>query len=381
MSLHTSPWAALGTGDGGGMNVVVAEQARALAARGHRVVVATRRTDAAAPDRVVAAPGVELVHLPAGPCAPLPKSRIDDHLDEFAAHLADLERPDVVHAHHWMSGVAALPVAQRWGVGLVTSFHSVAAPAGEGLDAGEVAESPQRIPGEQACVDRSDLLVAISAAEARTLQQRYAADLGRCVVVPPGVDHDLFRPAAVSAGPDAPLLFAARLQPLKGLDLVVTALALMPPAARPRLVVAGEVSDDFADYHAEIRAAVDAAGLADRVAYAGALPRQDFARLMQGARALVVPSRSETFGLVALEAAACGVPVLASDIGGLREAVADGRSGVLLPREPRAWADAIARLGDDAWHTRLARGAQAYAAGFTWSASAQALEAAYARLR
>ncbi|GAB3624651.1 hypothetical protein GCM10027418_27360 [Mariniluteicoccus endophyticus] len=380
VSLHTSPWTALGTGDGGGMNVVVAQQAAALAARGHRVSVATRRFDDA-PAAVEVAAGVTLHHLPAGPQTPLPKSRIDDHLDEFTDHLARLDRPDVVHAHHWMSGVAALEAARTWGVPVATSFHSVAAPPGAGLDAGEPAESPRRIPGEQRCVDGSAALITISRAEAATLAERYGAPLEKIRVVAPGVDHDVFTPAAPVGGDDPYLLFAARLQPLKGVDLVVEALGLLAADRCPRLVVAGEVSDDFASYHRDIEAAVADHGLTDRVSYAGSLPRSEFAALMRDARALVVPSRSETFGLVALEAAACGTPVIASDAGGLREAVADGRSGWLVPRESARWAAAIDRLvhDDDAYAT-LRAGALAYAEPLTWEASARRLAQVYATM-
>ncbi|GAB3713974.1 glycosyltransferase [Mariniluteicoccus flavus] len=386
VSMHTSPYTALGVGDGGGMNVVVSQQAAALAALGHEVTIATRRFDTTHPDTEQVAPGITLHHLPAGPRTPLPKSRIDDHLDEFAHHLARLPRPDVIHSHHWMSGVAALPVAAAWGVPHAISFHSVAAPEGADLDAGEPPESPRRIPGERRCATECDALVAISRAEADTLAERYAAPAARVAVVPPGVDHALFRPAAAAAQQAEPadpyVLFAARLQPLKGADLVVDALALMEPVDRPRLVIAGEVSDDFADHHRDIADRVAQAGLGDHVEFVGSLPRQDFSDLMRGACALVVPSRSETFGLVALEAAACGTPVLASARGGLVEAVADGVGGFLLPREAGAWAAALrVILRDEQAYARLSRGAIEHAARFTWEATAQRLVDLYAGLR
>lgn len=378
VSLHTSPYAPLGTGDGGGMNVVVAQQAYALAGLGHRVTIATRRDDDG-PGREQIAPGIELVRLPAGPPTPLPKSRIDDHLVEFADHLSRLAPAEVVHSHHWMSGVAVLDVARAWGVPHVTSFHSVAAPVGAPLDAGEPPESPRRIPGEQRCVAESDALVTISAAEGRTLIERYGADPARIQVVPPGVDHALFHPAA-APDPDRYLLFAARLQPLKGVDLVLSALAELAArgVALPRLVIAGEVSADFADHHREVEAMVAELGLSDHVSYAGSLPRPEFAELMRRAYAVVVPSRSETFGLVALEAAASGVPVLASATGGLLEAVAEGRSGLLRVRDPREWADALATLlTDEVGYAALRAGAVEHAAGFTWEAAARRLETIY----
>lgn len=392
ISLHTSPYAVLGTGDGGGMNVVVRAQAEALADLGHQVDLYTRRSDPDQPEVVETVPGVRLHHLPAGPPKPLPKSRIDDHLDEFSQALAARGTPaDVVHSHHWMSGVAALPVAHAWGVPHLQSYHSVAAAhADDPLSEGEPPESPRRVPGEVLVARESDVVVAISRAEAQTIIDRCGADPKRVVVVPPGVDTELFRPLA--PGEDRwqccemrrpYLFFAARLQPLKGPDLALETLARIDPEHRPHLVLAGDVSADFADYHDHVQRLAHKLGIANDVVYSGARPREEFAAMMRGAEVVLMPSHSETFGLVALETAASGVPIVASAAGGLREAVAEGRTGILMEtRDPAAWGSAVqGLLSDRATHDRMGAEAREWARRFDWAKVAARLGDIYADSR
>ncbi|HHV20245.1 MAG TPA: glycosyltransferase family 1 protein [Propionibacterium sp.] len=383
ISLHTSPYTALGRGDGGGMNVVVRENAESLGQLGHRVELFTRRDDPETPDIQEMSPGVRLHTLDAGPPKPLPKSRIDDYLDQFthglrrrAHELAAMdEQLELIHSHHWMSGVAALPVAREFGVPHVQSYHSIAALPGHPLSEGEPPESERRVPGEAHIARESDLIIAVSEAEGRTVVDRCGADPARISVLHPGVDTNLFRP--ISPGEDAwrccdmgrPfLLFAARLQPLKGPDLALEALARIDPQIRPHLVIAGEVSADFADYHTQIERLAHGLGAAGDVVYSGSRPRHEFAGMMRGARLVLVPSHSETFGLVALEAAASGVPVIASAAGGLVESVQDGRTGIIMPtRDPQAWANAIVRLLQDRQeHERLSFGGLARVQGQDW---------------
>ncbi|NNG35664.1 glycosyltransferase [Nakamurella aerolata] len=356
VSMHTSPADLPGSGDAGGMNVVELAQAQALAALGQPVELITRRQDPAAPDVLELAPGVRLRHLTAGPPQPLPKSEIDNYLDDFTAGLAALDGYRLYHSHHWMSGMAALPVARRRGVPHVQSFHSVAAPIGSPLGRGEPPESERRIAGEALLAKDSDLVVAISAAEARTVIERCGADPDRVSIVQPGVDLELFRPrrpgekcwplpAGRAAGDAGYLLFAGRIQPLKGPDLAIEALAGVPPEIRPLLVIAGDVAADFAGYAEELRALVDRLGLTDDVVFGGSLSRAELAHALRCATMMLVPSHSETFGLVALEAAASGVPVIAASAGGLREAVVHLETGQLIDsREPTAWADTISSL-------------------------------------
>lgn len=378
------------------MNVVVRQQAEALGQLSHTVEVFTRRDDPEAPEVVVTDKGVRLHTLDAGPAKPLPKSRIDDYLDQFRDNLDDRLRQlvaagqavELIHSHHWMSGVAALPVARRRGVPHLQSYHSIAALPDRPLSHGEPPESPDRIPGEALLARESDLVLAVSQAEAQTVIQRCGGDPARIQVLHPGVDTDLFHHLRPGDPPwrccemGRPyLLFAARLQPLKGPELALEALARIPQEIRPHLVIAGEVSADFADYHTQIEHLAHSLGVAGDVVYSGSRPRPEFAAMMRGARLLLVPSHSETFGLVALEAAASGVPVVASNAGGLVEAVLDGRSGVIMQdRDPQAWADTIVRLlTDDHEHHRLSAGGLARVREQDWFTVSSRLADLYAR--
>lgn len=396
VSLHTSPYTALGTGDGGGMNVVVRQQAEALGQLGHAVELFTRRDDPETPEMIVTDKGVRLHTLDAGPAKPLPKSRIDHYLEQFSDNLADRLRQlaaagqpvELIHSHHWMSGVAALPVARRRGVPHLQSYHSIAALPDRPLSDGEPPESPDRVRGETLLARESDLVLAVSHAEAQTVIERCGGDAGRIHVLHPGVDTDLFHHLRCGDTPwrccemGRPyLLFAARLQPLKGPDLALEALARIPREIRPHLVIAGEVSADFADYHTHIEHLAHSLGVAGDVVYSGSRPRPEFAAMMRGARLLLVPSHSETFGLVALEAAASGVPVVASNAGGLVEAVIDGQSGVIMPnRDPQAWADIVVRLlTDDHLHHQLSAGGLMRVREQDWVTVSSRLADLYAR--
>lgn len=421
VSLHTSPATQPGSGDAGGLNVVERATADALADLGHTVELITRRADPADPDAVELRPGVVLRHLTAGPQRPLPKSEIDAFIPEFSAALGKLGGYDLVHSHHWMSGVAALPQTRAWGVPHVQSYHSVAALPGSSLAEGEVPESPARVPGEALVARESQAVVAISAAEARTVIERCGAEPDRVCIVSPGVDHELFRPlhpdeepwALAETRPDQPgrggqvlvshpeagdhprpqepspvaergfVLFAARLQPLKGPDLAIRALGGVDPAIRPHLVIAGDVSADFAAYEATLLSLVAELGLVGQVSFIGPQSRPELARLMRSARLVLVPSHSETFGLVALEAAASGTPVIAAAAGGLREAVAHGETGQLMDsRRPQDWADAITHLlTEPGLIERQGVVARVHARRFDWRWSAARLASIYADLR
>jgi D-inositol-3-phosphate glycosyltransferase len=392
VSMHTSPAHLPGSGDAGGMNVVERAQAFALAELGHRVEMVTRRSNPNDPDVIELAPGVVLRHLTAGPTTPLPKSAIDHHLDQFREGLSRLGDYDLFHSHHWMSGVAALPVATDRGVPHVQSFHSVAALPDSPLSEGEPPESPRRVPGEAMVAAGSDAVVAISAAEARTVIERCGADPRRVSIMAPGVDHELFRPLDVGeprwalpgaeAWPHGYIVFAARLQPLKGPDLAIQALAQVDPAIRPHLVLAGDASADFADYTAELTQMVADLGLRSQVRFVGPQPRAQLASLLRGARVVLVPSHSETFGLIALEAAASGTPVIAAAAGGLREAVVHGETGQLMDsRRPSDWGLALTRLlSEPALLHRMAVVSRVHSRRFDWRWTAQQLSARYADL-
>ncbi|WP_228389159.1 glycosyltransferase [Cumulibacter manganitolerans] len=375
VSLHTSPTDDPGTGDAGGMNIVELNQAVALGRLGHRVDLITRRADPASPATSHLAPGVALRLLDAGPPHAMAKSAQEAVIGEFAAELATLEPYDVVVSQHWMSGIAALPVARTWGVPHAQSYHSIAAPVGADLAEGEPPESPGREPGERRLARESDAIIAISEAEASTVRTRLGAPPEKVHIVPPGVDHDIFRPVRERRH-HRYIAFAARLQPLKAPDLAIRALAEVAPEHRPELWIAGDVSQDFADYRGSLSTLVSRLGLGGAVHFIGSFDRMGLARFFAEAALTVVPSYSETFGLVALESAACGTPVIASGSGGLRESVADGRSGTLLAtRDPQAWGAEIERLlTDRAAYEALVAGAIEHAAHFDWEHSADGVE-------
>ena len=424
VSLHTSPLEAPGGADAGGMNVVVLEQSLALARLGHHVDLFTRRTDPAAPAVVEIADGVRLFHLDAGPASPLAKSEMEQTITPFRAALREAltdcapgqerdgsgsgnpdengnrngngngssdasEGPravdwDLIHSHHWFSGVAALPLARELGIPHLQSFHSVAAPEGSStLEAGEPAESSGRIPGEQFVATGSDLVVAVSEAEARTIGERYGVPGSRLTVVRPGVDIDRFRPCSdLTERRERPtLLFTARLQPLKGPDLALEILAHLPRELGARLVLAGGVSQDFAGYAEQLRAQARDLGIEDQIDFVGSLDRDQLAETMRCAGALLLTSWSETFGLVALEAQASGTPVLAWRFaGGVQEAV-DPAGLVLDSRDPDVWAETLQSLLRDADGYRDAvSSAREFAATRTWEATARILESQYSRL-
>ncbi|MCG2798231.1 MAG: glycosyltransferase [Cellulomonas sp.] len=382
--LHTSPAEDPGAGDAGGMNVMVLHQAQALAALGHQVDVFTRRSSPDDPPSRTLAPGLTLHTLHAGPEHPVPKGDHERFVDEFRDQLAGFGPYDVVHSHHWFSGMAALPLARAWDAPHVQSFHSIAADPSTPLSEGERPESPGRMAGEAHLARQSDAVVAISHAEARTVVRRLGGDADRVVVVPPGVDSTMFHPAEAASPRPGSILVAARLQPLKGIDLAIEAVAALcdrlgPDGERPELVVSGAASADFDGYVDELVALATGLGVADRVRFLGPQSRTDLARLMRTSRLVLVPSHSETYGLVALEAAASGVPVVAAASGGLREAVVDGATGLVIDgRDPQVWAAAMHRVfTDHALAERLGQAGRRRAQDLDWSRSARGLLAVY----
>jgi len=381
VSLHTSPVEPLGSADAGGMNVVELHLARALVPLGYSVELITRRTDPSQPEVVALGDGVLLRHLTAGPVSALPKSEIDAHIPQFAAGLAGLGDYDLYHCQHWMSGIAALELARERGSPHVVTFHSLCADESADLSEGEPPESPARAPGERLLARSSDHIICVSAAEASTVVNRCGAAPERVSIVAPGVDLAGFHPGRVAGGRPY-LAFAARLQPLKAPDLAIEALARIDPAIRPRLMIAGAVSLDFAGYAAHLRDLVARLGLDSDVVFLGPQTHEELAGLFRGAVAVVVPSFSETFGLVALEAAASGTPVVAAASGGLPEAVVQGRTGCLVDsRDPADWARVITGLlTDPVAVARMGALARIHARRFTWAAMARGVAEVYETL-
>jgi len=380
LSLHTSPLSQPGVGDAGGMNVYIDNVARRLVAAGTEVEIFTRATSSDQPPMVQVQPGLTVRHLQAGPFQGLRKEDLPSQLCALSAGVLRVEaaRPegwfDLVHSHYWLSGQVGWLATERWDVPLVHSMHTMAKVKNRDLGPGDSAEPEYRIVGEQQIVDVADALVANTETEAQELMDLYDADPNRVHVIHPGVDLQAFVPgdqltARRKLGlPEQGRLvaFVGRLQPLKAPDVLLLAGAEM--AVPAHLVICGGASGNGEQMPAELQTLAANLGLAERTTFLPPLPQQSLAELFQAADIVVVPSHSESFGLVAIEAQACATPVVAADVGGLRTAVADGVSGVLVPNHSGStWAGVLdALLTDDARLARLAAGARTQAERFGW---------------
>ena len=399
LSVHTSPLDQPGTGDAGGMNVYVVEVSRRLAALGVEVDVITRATSSDLDPVVELEPGVTVRHVTAGPFEGLAKEDLPSQLCAFTSGVMRIEATrepgwyDLVHSHYWLSGQVGWLAAERWDVPLVHSMHTTAKVKNLALADGDTPEPMAREIGEAQVVEAADRLVANTAEERDQLIELYDADPTRVVTVPPGVDLDVFR-AGSSAdsrrrlgvpGDAIVLLFVGRIQPLKAPDVLIRAVARLleqDPALRSRLVVAvvGGPSGSGLAHPDSLQALAGQLGVADVVRFEPPVPHGQLPDWYRAADLTVVPSYSESFGLVAIESQACGTPVVAAAVGGLRTAVRDGVSGLLLAgHDPGAYAEALAGLiGDPGRRDALAKGAVAHAERFGWSGTATGLLDVYA---
>jgi len=371
VSVHTCPLDQPGIGDSGGMNVYVRSVARRLAEMGVAVDIFTR---AAGPEQHVVDvdPGVRVVHLEAGPDAPVDKEDLPRYLSEFVTSMMQFEAAeadaakrstpiyDVVHSHYWLSGSIGRYARERWGIPLVQSFHTLGLVKNRTLADGEAAEPPARIAGERKVVQTADCVLAPTIGEAADLVNLYGAHPGAVRVVAPGVDTDLYtrgdrtaEKEALGLGGRIVVLFVGRLQPLKQPDAAVRAVAEFAarnPALADRLalVIVGGPSGRGGVQPADLSKLAADLGIAHALRLEGTVPHDALPRYYRAADVVLVPSRSESFGLVAIEASACGAPVVASDVGGLRVAVRDGVTGLLIPSfAPAAYADGLARVITD----------------------------------
>lgn len=380
LSVHTSPLAQPGIGDGGGMNVFVAAIASHLRAHDIDVHVFTRASGADLPPTVIVDDGVRVHHIEAGPPT-LRKDDLASHLCAFylavAAHPA-IGDVDLLHGHYWMSGWVGRKLAQRRAIPLVQRFHTLAHVKDAARPADQPPEPMLRVAAERRVVSAADAVLAATADEAAMLRRAYRAQPGKVHVVPPGVNTTTFTPdgdrgvARQELGGGRLLLFVGRLQPLKGPDTAVRTLAALdrhlPDDGIPtRLLIVGGASGNghgTVDPPA-LRRLADELGVADRVALLAPRPHHELAPLYRAADAVLMPSRSESFGLVALEAQACGAPVVGADVGGLREILGAGGGTVVDNHHPAAYARAVAPYLIDAGLRRRAslaavRSAQRY---------------------
>lgn len=400
LSIHTSPLDQPGTGDAGGMNVYVAETARRLAERGTEVDIFTRATRSGLDPVTPLAPGVAVRHVTAGPFEGLRKEELPAQLCAVTSGVlrAEATRPagwyDLIHSHYWLSGQVGWLASERWDVPLVHTMHTMARVKNLELAEGDMPEPITREIGEQQVVDASDRLIANTADEAAALIGLYGAHEDRVDIVHPGADLDLFAPGdrraarrQLGVAEDAVLLvFVGRIQPLKAPDVLVRAAAAMlerDPALRGRLTVAicGGPSGSGLDRPDALEALAGSLGVRDIVRFEPPRERAVLADWFRAADLTVVPSHSESFGLVALESQACGTPVVAARVGGLRTSVADGVSGVLIDgHDPADYAAVLADLiTHPARLEHLRRGARDHAARFSWDATTTALLQSYDR--
>jgi D-inositol-3-phosphate glycosyltransferase len=400
LSVHTCPLDQPGTGDSGGMNVYVRQVARRLAEMGVQVDVFTRASGQQPRQREMS-PGVRVIHLEAGPDRPVPKEELQDHLCEFLYSLMSFESAecerlgisgplyDAVHSHYWLSGWVGRLAAERWDVPLIQSFHTLGRVKNLTLHEGDTPEPTARLAAEERIIETAQVVLAPTDEEAKQLVRLYGADPARVRVVAPGVDTDVFTPGDRSAAKASlglagrtVVLFVGRLQLLKSPDIAVQAvaeLARRAPETDPVLVIVGGPSgraglqpDDIAKMAAD-------AGIADRVIVHEPVEHRRMPELYRAADVQLVPSRTESFGLVALEASACGTPVVATDVGGLRTAVWHGHTGLLVAGDdPCDFAEALERIvGTPEVAAAMGESGAHYARRFDWRQAAAGLLSVY----
>jgi D-inositol-3-phosphate glycosyltransferase len=389
LMVHTSPLDQPGIGDAGGMNIYVLESAQRMAAMGVSIDIFTRRTDSAQPDIVEISPGVRVRHFDCGH-GTLTKEQLPIHISGLSQEFSRIMRTenyDVIHSHYWISGKVAMPAAKELGIPLVHTMHTMARVKNLNLAEGESPEPMIRVQGETQVVAAANALIANTDAEGASLVSLYDACPDTVHVVSPGVDLYTFTPGEsrstardqVGQPQDALVVsFVGRIQPHKGPEVLIRAtseLVKHTPLLRHKLIVniVGGASGANTEEVDRLKELTTWLAIDDVVRFTPPVPRVDLPQWYRAADLVIVPSYSESFGLVALEAQACGTPVVATAVGGLRTAVADGISGVLVDgHDPKAWSSVISRLLQEPQRrVLLSMGAIEHASHFGWDVTAR----------
>jgi D-inositol-3-phosphate glycosyltransferase len=405
LSYHTCPLATLGGKDTGGMNVYVAELTRQLGQQGIHVDVFTRSQDEHVPHVIHSLGyGNRVVHIPAGPEHPMPKRELAEYIPDFVDGIKRFSAEkgihyDLIHSHYWMSGIAAEMLKQEWNVPVLQMFHTL------GLMKNKIAQSPSemegdyRIEGEKRVVRMADRIVAATPAEVGQLEKLYGVEPERIVTISPGVDTARFYPIPQDEAKDAIdvpcknrlLLFVGRIEPLKGLPNLICALDLIRKSGNPIsgcycLIVIGGDPDASADTMSEEMARVKALckelGVEDLVVFLGKKSQETLPYYYSSADALIMPSYYESFGMVALEAMACGTPVIASQVGGLPFLVQNGKTGFIVPGgSPEALVDPLMKLmTNDDLRKKMGQQAASYALNYSWNLIAERIKETYSEM-
>ena len=391
LMVHTCPLEQAGIGDAGGMNIYVAESAARMAAQGVEVDIFTRRDHLDLPEVVELSPGVNVHHLDAGHDLHWTKEQVPAHFNELTAEfkkaLSSEKNYDLIHSHYWLSGKVAMPVAKELKLPLVHTMHTMARVKNLNLAEGERPEPMIRVQGETQIVAAASALTANTDAEAASLVSLYDACPDTVHVVTPGVDLYNFTPGAgraaarkvIGVAADTHVItFVGRIQPHKGPEVLIRAIAETvshSPQLRPKLrvFIIGGASGVNGSEVERLKELANWLNIDDVISFLSPVPRNELPNWYRAADLVCVPSYSESFGLVALEAQACGTPVVATAVGGLRTAVADGISGVLVDgHDPRAWSSVLARLLQEPQRrVLLSMGAIEHASHFGWDATAR----------
>ena len=389
ITVHGCPLRQAGSRDSGGMNIYILEMAKRLAARGVQLDVFTRHHDPLDPQVVMLAPGARLIHLPAG-VPSLDKSGVYDLLPQFTSQMrrfciANRLRYDLVSTHYWLSGLVGMRLASEWGVSHTTSFHTMAEMKRRGRP--EETEVEQRDSSESNIARSADSVVVWTDGEKDALVDYWDIDPAKVSVIPPGVDLSRFRPMSQSQsreflgyGEEKNILFVGRLEPLKGLDVLFRAVAALEDLGNITLNVVG--GDENSQEKARLQTLASRMKLTQNVRFIGSVRHDELPLHYNAADVCVLPSHYESFGLAALEAAACGRPVVASQVGGLPAIVRNGSTGFLVePKHSDTMAERLCELlGDDMLRSRMGSAARAHAESLGWDRSADALLNRYREL-